>query len=158
VYERSSEDRSSEEPCSCRRARWAPTPRRPRLRSPPGLRALGEAAVDRPDDGPGTGSTAAVEPALCRPEDVPADPEVSPGVGSLERLAGDGRPSAAVRRAAAASLLSAVSPICRSPADDRGPSPASLRDRLVGTKRPLSLAIELPPLRRNDARRAERAR
>lgn len=150
-------DRSSE-PCSCL-VLWAPTPRLPRLRSPPGLRTLRVATLDRSglpaddDDGPGTGSSSAprtgdpVELALCRLADASDPGKVSPSVGSLKRRAGDGRPPTAVVCRTASSLPFAMSPIRPSPADDRGSSPASLRDRLVGIKRPRSLAIDLPNLR-----------
>jgi len=146
-------------PCSCR-TRCAPTPRLPRLRSPPGLPTLRVATFDlsalaADDDGPATGSPAAlragdvVELELWRlPSEDPAG-KVSPNVGSLKRLTGDGRPSTGIW-GSMSSLPFAISPFSPSPADDsdndasaRGAIPASLRDRLVGTRRPLSLAIEL---------------
>jgi len=136
-------------PCSWR-ARCAPTPRLPRLRSPPGLPTLTAtldlSELDADDDGPATGSPAVlrtgevVELELLRTEEGPAG-ILSPSVGSLKRLTGDGRPSTDI----SASLLSAISRFRPSPpADDRGGSRASRRDRRLGTRRLLSLAIKLP--------------
>ena len=153
VYDR------SRVPCSRCLPRCAPTPRLPRLRSPPGLPTLRAVTFDLSaalaaddDDGPATGSATTLrvgdvdELALWRPADDP-NGKVSPNVGSLKRLTGDGRPFSGIT----SSLLSAICPLKPSSADDsvrdtsvRGWSPASLRDRLVGTRRRLSLAIKVP--------------
>jgi len=169
VYDR------SRPPCSCRPRCVPTTPRLPR-RDPPGLPTLirvatldlsvTAAANDDDDDGPETTSTVALrvgdaaELALCRADAAAAAAgSVSRIAGSLNRLTGDGRPLTGGIRRTTSSLPSPICLISPSPADDRveddtaiGASPASLRDRLVGTRRPLSLAIELSQLSENTGR------